>query len=62
MQFQENFQIAMADQLIFVTKLSHERPKKVAGDPKGKTKIIFMADNGLNLVGIRPTFGQKFGH
>ena len=50
----------MANQLIFVTKFGHGRPKKVVRDPQGKAKIIFMADNGLNLVEIRPTFGQKW--
>ena len=50
----------MADQLIFVAKFGHRRPKKVAGDPQSKVKTIFMADNGLNLVGIGPTFDQKW--
>ena len=50
----------MADQLIFVAKFGYGRPKKVTGDPQGKGKTISMADNGLNLVRIGPTFGQKW--
>ena len=63
MQFQENPQTAMADQLIFVAKFSHGRPKKVAGDPQGKAKTIFIADkrpkSNRNWVNFRPKVAES---
>ena len=53
----------MPDQLIFVTKFGNGRPKKVAGDPQGKAKTIFMAykrpKSRRNWANFRPKMAES---